>query len=213
MIKEIYISVDVESDGPIPGPYSLIALGAVVAGYRTDDGQVVAFDVTAPENRFYAEMKPISENWIKEAMQVGVFTGFSNKDKETDPTGEKLRAYLMTEGEEPTDAMTRFTEWVNTVKKANKADSIVFAAYPLAFDWMFVYWYTVNFASVQPPFGHSRHIDIKTLYSERSGNLIKKSVKGYMPKFLHSKLIHTHFAVDDAAEQGELLMNIFNWSK
>lgn len=29
--KEIYISVDVEADGPIPGPYSLNSIGAAVA--------------------------------------------------------------------------------------------------------------------------------------------------------------------------------------
>jgi hypothetical protein len=28
---------------------------------------------------------------------------------------------------------------------------------------------------------------------------------------LHSKLPHTHLAIDDSAEQGELLMNIFLW--
>ncbi|MFJ2578571.1 hypothetical protein [Kitasatospora aureofaciens] len=27
----VYVSVDVEADGPIPGPYSMVSFGAVVA--------------------------------------------------------------------------------------------------------------------------------------------------------------------------------------
>lgn len=32
---DVYVSVDVECDGPIPGPYSMLSLGAVVIGDRT----------------------------------------------------------------------------------------------------------------------------------------------------------------------------------
>ena len=31
--REIYISVDIEADGPIPGDYSMVSLGAKVIGY------------------------------------------------------------------------------------------------------------------------------------------------------------------------------------
>jgi len=27
--KEIYVSIDIEADGPIPGPYSMLSIGAV----------------------------------------------------------------------------------------------------------------------------------------------------------------------------------------
>jgi hypothetical protein len=33
---EIYFSVDVEADGPIPGPYSMVSFGAAVAGVRDE---------------------------------------------------------------------------------------------------------------------------------------------------------------------------------
>ena len=33
---DLYFSVDIEADGPIPGPYSMVSLGACVAG--TYDG-------------------------------------------------------------------------------------------------------------------------------------------------------------------------------
>ncbi|MCY0928766.1 hypothetical protein OTB20_21660 [Streptomyces sp. H27-H1] len=39
----LYISVDVEADGPIPGPYSMISFGAAVAG-RQDGASYAAAD-------------------------------------------------------------------------------------------------------------------------------------------------------------------------
>lgn len=106
MIKDIYISVDVEADGPYPGDYSMTALGAVVAGYRTLEGEIVRFDVTAEENRFYTEIRPISDNWVPEAMAVGLFSGFGSDAAAKDPDGELRRAYIMEHGTEPIAAMT-----------------------------------------------------------------------------------------------------------
>ena len=53
--------VDVESDGPIPGDYSMICFGAIVV---------------EPElNRtFYGKLKPISEKWLPDALKISGFT-------------------------------------------------------------------------------------------------------------------------------------------
>jgi hypothetical protein len=194
-IKEIYISVDIESDGPIPGPYSMVSLGAVVAGHRTSDGEVVKLDVLAPENGFYAELKPISRQWKPEALAI---SGFS-------------REYILENGDNPQIVMTNFAKWVTSAIETHGAKTAIFAAYPLGFDWMFTYWYLVNFSAMESPFGHSRHIDIKTLYSAKADEVISYSTKRNIPRFLHSKLPHTHNAKDDAAEQGQLLMNLLQW--
>ncbi|MGI0072274.1 MAG: hypothetical protein ACREA3_00470 [Nitrosotalea sp.] len=58
--KEIYISVDIEASGPIPGEYSMLSLGACVV-YDTS-------------KTFYREFKPISENYLAEAIQVSGFS-------------------------------------------------------------------------------------------------------------------------------------------
>ncbi|MFH0521079.1 hypothetical protein ACHBTE_28360 [Streptomyces sp. M41] len=34
----LYISVDIEADGPIPGPYSMLSLGVAVAGVQDTGG-------------------------------------------------------------------------------------------------------------------------------------------------------------------------------
>src|ERR1700740_3508561 len=56
-----YVMVDVESDGPIPGDYSMISFGAVIVREGLD--QV-----------FYGRLKPISEKWIPEALAVSGFS-------------------------------------------------------------------------------------------------------------------------------------------
>jgi hypothetical protein len=50
-----YIMVDVESDGPIPGDYSMISFGAIVV-----EPSLV--------RTFYGRLKPISDKWIPEAL-------------------------------------------------------------------------------------------------------------------------------------------------
>ena len=64
---DVYFSADVETDGPIPGPYSILSFALVVAG--TFDG--VQF--TPPPNygqSFYRELKPISDDFQIEALRV-----------------------------------------------------------------------------------------------------------------------------------------------
>jgi hypothetical protein len=55
-LPELYIATDVEADGPIPGPYSMISLGMAVAG--------------RPELQFYTELQPISDAFVPEALAV-----------------------------------------------------------------------------------------------------------------------------------------------
>ncbi|MFH1854567.1 MAG: exonuclease domain-containing protein, partial [Candidatus Omnitrophota bacterium] len=65
-----YVMVDIEADGPIPGDYSMISLGAVIVE-------------PSLSKTFYGKLKPISEKWVPEALKVSGFTreetlGFEN---------------------------------------------------------------------------------------------------------------------------------------
>jgi hypothetical protein len=53
--------VDVESDGPIPGDYSIVCFGAVIV--EPGLGRT-----------FYGRLRPISEKWIPEALKVSGHT-------------------------------------------------------------------------------------------------------------------------------------------
>jgi len=82
-----YIMVDVETDGPIPGDYSMICFGAVV--------------VTPELNQtFYGRLRPISETFIPEALAI---SGFSR---------EACLAF-----DEPKIVMEQFKDWLSKAGK------------------------------------------------------------------------------------------------
>lgn len=83
--SECFISVDVETAGPIPGKYSLLSIGAC--------------DVFDPKNGFECELKPINMNYVPAALEV---------------TGLSLQS-LSNTGLEPKAAMTKFSEWISSV--------------------------------------------------------------------------------------------------
>jgi hypothetical protein len=206
--QEIYISVDVETTGPIPGRWSMSSFGAFAAGGLTHDGRYIHFDHKDKGNVFYKELTPISENFIPEAINVGVLTGFDSRIP--DPDGTRHFEWMKTHGEDPKQSMQKFADWVSIMGQEH-GGSPVFMGYPAVFDWMFLYWYMVNF-DVQSPFGFSKAIDLKTTYAIKASKPIKKSSKKFMPRELFSKLPHTHRADDDAIEQGIFGINMLQWN-
>lgn len=56
-----YIMVDVESDGPIPGDYSMICFGAVIVNKDL-------------KQTFHGKLKPISDIYIPDSLSVSGFT-------------------------------------------------------------------------------------------------------------------------------------------
>lgn len=56
-----YVMVDIESDGPIPGDYSMISFGAVVVDDLLD-------------KTFYGRLKPISDEFVLEVLAVSGHT-------------------------------------------------------------------------------------------------------------------------------------------
>ena len=56
-----YFMVDVESDGPIPGDYSMVSFGAVLVNEALDQ-------------TFYGQLRPISEQFVPSALAVSGHT-------------------------------------------------------------------------------------------------------------------------------------------
>ncbi|MFE7836195.1 3'-5' exoribonuclease domain-containing protein [Streptomyces sp. NPDC057474] len=184
----LYISVDVEADGPIPGPYSMLSFGAAVAGRQDADG----FTAADPEQRtFYRELRPISAQFVPEALAV------SGLDRER----------LAEKGAEPGAALRQFSSWVRNVSGDAQP---VMCGYPASYDWTFLYWYLIRFTG-ESPFGHSGCLDMKTLFATKAGIPLRAVAKRAMPQHLLSRRRHTHHALDDAIEQAELLANLMAW--
>ncbi|MFE7562687.1 exonuclease [Kitasatospora sp. NPDC057500] len=190
----VYVSVDVEADGPIPGPYSMVALGAVVAGWHDADGFRRSGNVESAG--FYRELRPVSDAWVPEALAV------SGLD----------RAALLADGTEPGVAMRELTHWLEQARSGpdGRRYRPVMVGYPAVYDWQFLHWYLVRFTG-SSPFGHSGCLDVKTLYAARAGVPFAGIGKRSMPGELLPDLPHTHHALDDAREQAVLFANLMEW--
>jgi ATP-dependent Lon protease len=80
-------------------------------------------------------------------------------------------------------------------------------AYPAGFDFLFVYWYLIRFAS-ESPFSFSC-LDIKSYAAATLNVPYRQATKKNMPKSWFKNLPpHTHKGLDDAREQGLLYLNI-----
>jgi hypothetical protein len=89
-LPELYIAVDVEADGPIPGPYSMLSLGMAVVGHS--------------ELRFYSELRPISTEFVPAALAV------SGLDRDQ----------LLREAPPPEEAMQAAASWIHSLRKIGR---------------------------------------------------------------------------------------------
>jgi hypothetical protein len=182
-MSEIYISTDVETDGPIPGPYSMLSFGS--AAYTADKRLVSTFAAnleTLPE----ASAHPKTAEWWA--------------------TQPEAWAACRKNPEAPTSAMARYVSWIKGLN-----GKPVFVAYPAGFDFLFVYWYLIRFTG-ESPFSHSA-LDTKSFAMAVLKRDYRESTKRNMPKHWFDDLPHSHVALDDAIEQGALFCNMLKQSR
>jgi hypothetical protein len=184
----VYFSADVETDGPVPGPFSMLSLAIVEAG-RFDGRKYLP---AAEPSWFEAELQPISDRFEPEALAVNGL----DRDR------------LVREGRHPADVMNAAAEWI---RQHSAGGSPVLVAYPVSFDWTWLYWYFVVYSRTGSPFNHSRCFDLKTAFAVKGHRPIADSGRHSLPKDLRSNRVHTHNALDDAREQAEIFANIFQW--
>ena len=186
---DAYFSADVETDGPIPGPFSILSFGVVYAG--SFDGRQFKRP-TSYERTLYKELKPISNDFEPEALRVNGLD----------------RARLCAEGESPERAMTDACRWIKSIAGIGRP---VLVAYPLSFDWTWLYWYFIRFSAEGSPFDYSRCFDIKTALAVKAAIPISEAGRSRLIPSLRSTHAHTHHALDDAIEQAEIFANVFEW--
>ena len=99
-------------------------------------------------------------------------------------------------------------DWVWQVAGNGKP---VLVAYPLSFDWSWLYWYFNPFQSRVLLFNYSRCFDVKTAFAIKAHLPIADAGRSRLNLPLRSLRGHTHHALDDAIEQAEIFANIFEW--
>lgn len=177
-MTEIYVSTDIEVDGPIPGPHSMLSFAS--AAYLPDKTLVATFSSNL-------ELLPGA------AGHAETLQWWSERPEAWAAARHEPRA--------PEVVMPEYAEWLEALP-----GPCVFVGYPAAFDFMFVYWYLIRFAG-RSPFSFSA-LDIKTLAMTLMQTDYRRSTKSRMPKRWFDPLPHTHVALDDAIEQGALFCNM-----
>ena len=177
-MAEIYISTDVETDGPIPGPHSMLSIGSAAIG---SNRRIVATFSAKLMTLPGASGHPATMDWWKK------------QETAWDACREDPRP--------PDVVMTEYADWLDQLDHKP-----VFVAYPAGFDFTFVYWYLHRFVG-RSPFSHSA-LDMKTLAMALLKKPFRESTKRNMPKAWFPETRHTHVALDDAIEQGLLFCSM-----
>lgn len=159
----------------------MLSLGACVVGNEEKDNC-----------DFYIELQPISDNYVKESLEIA---GLSMQE-------------LKVNGVPPKQAMKSFADWIAKVSDDKKP---VFVASPIAFDWCFVNYYFQKFLGWNP-FGVSG-IDLKSLWVGKTNSkwhtLAMEDIKTRLGL---AHIAHTHNALEDAKEQSIIFKKMIEFS-
>ncbi len=178
--REIYVSTDIEADGPIPGPHSMLSFGSVA---YDDEGVELGSFSRNLETLPGAAGHPDTMKWW---------------------SGQPLAwAACRKDPEAPSTALRAYVDWVEALP-----GKPVFVGYPVCFDFLFVHWYLHRFVG-KSPFSHSA-LDMKTLAMTLLGEpwRYRDATKRNMPRSWFPETTHSHVALDDAREQGLLFLSM-----
>lgn len=176
--SEIYVSVDIEADGPIPGPHSMLSLGS--AAFLADKTLVATYSANL-ETLPGATADPRTMAWweqFPEAWQAS-----------------------RVDARPPAQVMHDYVAWLGGLPGVP-----VFVGWPAAWDFMWVYWYLIRYTQ-QRPFGESA-IDSRSYAMAMRRTPFLRTGKSHLPKRWFEALPHNHVALSDAVEQGVMFCNM-----
>ena len=177
-MSEIYVSTDVEVDGPIPGPHSMLSFAS--AAYSVDKVLLGTFSANL-ELLPDAEGDPCTMAWWAEHPEAW----------------QACRSDLRP----PAETMFSYVTWLDALPAKP-----VFVGFPASFDFLFVYWYLMRFVG-RSPFSFAA-LDIKTMAMVMLKKEYRHCSKKDLPKRWFDAHPHTHIALDDAIEQGAMFCNM-----
>lgn len=177
-MRETYVSTDVEADGPIPGPHSMLSLASAAF---TEGGELVS--------SFSANLEPLEGA----AGHPATLAWWQTNPEAWAATRRNLVP--------PREAMHQYLVWLKSLP-----GELVFVGYPAAYDFMFVTWYLLWFTG-ESPFGHAA-LDIRSYAMALLGTAYGGAAKRNLPGRWLPAAPHTHVALDDALEQGQLFCNM-----
>lgn len=182
-IKEFYISIDGEADGPCPGVNSMIQFGAV---FYDAEGTFL--------EEFCVNIQPI-EGGVQDP---GTMAWWATQEEKRPGLWKSVTENAIP----PLHAMLQFQTLVKKWSGILKATPLI-VAYPAGYDFTWLYVYLCKFLG-QSCVGFSA-LDMKTMAMCLLNRNYHDSTKRRFPRsWFDPKLKHTHNALDDAREQGHI---------
>jgi hypothetical protein len=181
---EVYVSVDIETDGPAPGVNSMLALGA--AAFSADGEEV---------GQWYMKFYPLDG---------------ARRDRDTTEwwaTQPEAWAEVNTDQFLPEKGISVFVRWCDRMAERT-GGKLIAVGWPIAFDFAFVNYYCHRFAG-RNPLGFAG-LDIRSYANGLAGHqdyygLPEKAVRS-MAGPVDTEGLRDHVALDDAIGQGRLFM-------
>lgn len=181
---ELFISIDIETDGPAPGWNSMLALGAAAF---SQDGTLTG--------TWYSTLRPLAEAF----QDAGTMEWWAGQPEAWAEVNRDQQA--------PKTAIPDFVAWCDRMHEHLKV-KLVAVGWPIAFDFAFVNYYCHGYANRNPlGFGG---LDIRSYANGLAGHpdyygIPEKQVRE-MAGEIDKTGLRPHVAVDDAIEQGRLFM-------
>ncbi|MCK5610171.1 3'-5' exoribonuclease [Candidatus Pacearchaeota archaeon] len=179
---EIYVVTDIESDGPIPGVFSMLSFASVA---------VDADGINHGEFEANLELLPDAKQ------NPDTMKFWDNNQKAYQATRVNMQ--------DPAQAMRKYAHWLKSLPGRP-----IFTGFPAGFDFTFVYWYMIRYCGFDGnPYGFSC-LDMKTMAMCLMKSKFTRATKRNMPKRWFGPKKHTHVAIDDAREQADLFIGMLN---
>lgn len=179
LMNTLYLSVDIEADGPIPGPYSMLSIGAVAV---TIDCKILG--------SFSANLAPLLHaSQHVETMKIW--------EKYPDAWDEATR-----EPRDPAAAMKDYRKFIDGLPNRP-----IFMGYPASFDHAFHRWYLVRYTGDDPCGQHA--LDLKTLGATLLKVPYRDACRAnFTSRWYNGTSEHSHIALTDAIFQAILGVNM-----
>jgi len=184
--NQTYIVVDIENNGPTPGLYSMLAIGACA----TNDAKEIS--------SFYRKIAPLEGS------------GEHPETMKWWQSQPKAWAELSKDAEPAEKVMKDFYKWLKSL-----GTEPVFVAHPLAVDYTFVSWYLYKFLG-HNPFEENKadiilSLDLRSFISGKFNKTLVNSSRNKLPEALKMGMPdHTHNALEDAQGYAVILRNVLD---
>lgn len=191
-MKEIYVSTDIEANGPCPGLHSMLSIGSIAIDPDLGEDQI---DI-AP--KFTANLEPLPD--AKGDPDTLAWWGR--------PENKTAWALTTANQRDPGVVMIEYVHWLDTLPGRP-----IFVGYPAGFDFTFVYYYIHRFVHGYNPFVRNS-IDIESFVMPMLKTTYLGADQKHWPReWIDESRPHTHVALDDAIHQGVSFLRMLKASR